>query len=202
MGKQFTILVVDDEPINVQVVSTALKSEYAVITALQAYEAIALVKERSPDLILLDVMMPEIDGFELCKIIRSDEAFADIPIIFLTALSTLDGELQGLGLGGIDYLHKPMNLDLLKLKVHNHLELKRHNDLIREQRDQLEAALARVKQLEGIIPICSYCKKIRDDKKSWQQLETYISEHSEAVFSHGACPECAEEQINIIANMK
>ncbi len=195
MDKKFTILVVDDEAVNVHVVSSALKGEYTVLTALKGYEAITLIKQQCPDLILLDVMMPEIDGFELCKIIRADESFADIPIIFLTALTTFEGELQGLGFGGIDYLHKPVNLELLKLKVHNHLELKRRNDLIKEQRDQLEAALARVKMLEGIIPICMYCKKIRDEQNSWHQLETYISGHSEALFSHGMCPECASEQM-------
>ena len=100
------------------------------------------------------------------------------------------------------YLKKPVNVDLLKLRVRNHIELKRRSDIVKEQRDQLEAALARVKQLEGIIPICMYCKKIRDDQQSWHQLERYISEHSEAVFSHGMCSACAEEQMNVIRNLK
>lgn len=198
MDRQFTILIVDDEAVNVQVFASALKGEYAILTALQGYDAITLVKEQHPDLILLDVMMPGINGFELCKVLRSEESFAHIPIIFLTALTTIEGELQGLEFGGIDYLHKPVNLDLLKLKVKNHLELKKRNDLIKQQRDQLEAALARVKLLEGIIPICAYCKKIRDDHEIWQQLETYITEHSEALFSHGICPECVEEQMQLI----
>lgn len=198
MDRSYSILVVDDEEINIHVVSAALAGEYEIFTSLSGYEAIHLVKERQPDLILLDVMMPDFDGFELCRVIRSEESFAHIPIIFLTAMSTIDGELQGLGSGGIDYLYKPVNLDLLKLKVHNHLELKRRNDLIREQRDQLEAALARVKLLEGIIPICMYCKKIRDDKDNWQQLEKYITEHSEALFSHGLCPQCYEKEMDLI----
>lgn len=198
MAKQCRILIVDDEPVNVQVVASALGDKYTLLTAFNGYEAIRLIKEHRPDLILLDVMMPHIDGFELCKVIRSEESFADIPLIFLTAMTTFEGELQGLGSGGIDYLYKPVNLALLKLKVHNHLELKRRNDLIKEQRDQLEAALARVKLLEGIIPICVYCKKIRDDQDSWHMLEKYITEHSEALFSHGLCPQCFEEQVRII----
>jgi response regulator RpfG family c-di-GMP phosphodiesterase len=123
-------------------------------------------------------------------------------------MNTHEGELMGLELGGVDYLIKPIKLDLLRLRVRNHLESKERNDLVKEQRNlltqkniELEAALARVKQLEGIIPICTYCKKIRDDKKSWHQLETYISEHSEAVFSHGACPDCVAEQKKIIESM-
>lgn len=142
-------------------------------------------------------MMPDITGFEVCTIIKADKRFADIPIIFLTALDIQEDQLQGLELGGIDYLTKPINFALLRLRVRNHLELKSRNDLIKEQRDLLEVALARVKQLEGIIPICMFCKKIRDDQQSWHQLETYISDHSEAMFSHGICPHCSEEQYGI-----
>jgi hypothetical protein len=92
---------------------------------------------------------------------------------------------------------KPINLTLLKLRVRNHIEVKRRNDLYKEQRDfvafqkkELEEVLGRVRHLKGIIPICMHCKSIRDTGQSWQMLETYISEHSEAIFSHGICPTC------------
>lgn len=98
-----------------------------------------------------------------------------------------------------------MNLELLKLRVRNLTALKLRNDQMREQRDllalrtdELEAALARVKQLEGIIPICMYCKKIKDDQEIWQQLEKYITQHSEAMFSHSACPECYDKEMKAI----
>jgi DNA-binding response OmpR family regulator len=209
LSKRFKILAVDDEPVNIQLIRSALKEDYDIITALNGSEAIIRLKEDMPDLILLDVMMPDINGFDVCKIIKSDLTFAEIPVIFLTALDTRDGELTGLELGGIDYLTKPINFALLKLRVRNHIALKERNDLVKAQRDllasqnkELETALAKVKQLEGIIPICGYCKKIRDDKQSWHQLETYICEHSEAVFSHGACPECLAEQLKIIDEME
>ena len=105
-------------------------------------------------------------------------------------MDTCDAQLQGLELGGIDYIAKPVNLDLLKLRVRNHTALKVYRDLLKQKNEELEAALACVKQLEGIIPICMYCKKNRDDKDSWHRLETYISNHSEAFFSHGMCPDC------------
>jgi PleD family two-component response regulator len=207
--KKSRILIVDDEAVNIQMVEKALQNEYDICSAHNGYDAIRQLKEKQPDLILLDIMMPDLSGFDVCKIIKADEMFADIPILFLTAMDTMTGETMGLESGGIDYLTKPVNLDLLKLRVHNHIDLKERNDLIREQRDllarqkeELEAALARVKQLEGIIPICMYCKKIRDDQKSWHQLERYISEHSEAVFSHGVCPDCLAEQMNVIRNLK
>ena len=203
------ILVVDDDPINIRVITSSLKNDYDVFTALNGFEAISMFKEHLPDLILLDVMMPDLNGFDVCSIIKSDEEFADIPIIFLTALDTQDGEMRGLELGGIDYLTKPINFELLKLRVRNHLALKERNELVKEQRDllerqkeELESLLDRVRRLEGIIPICMYCKKIRDDQNVWNQLEQYISDHSEAKFSHGICPSCIEEQVEIIKNLK
>ncbi|HIJ87753.1 MAG TPA: response regulator [Desulfuromonadales bacterium] len=202
MSDRHTILVVDDDPSNIKVITAALKDEFDIVSALNGHDAIDQLKAHRPDLILLDVMMPDMSGFDVCCIIKSDVGFADIPVIFLTAVDTQEGELQGLEVGGIDYLTKPVNLALLKLRVRNHLLLKKQQDLLKQKNAELEAALERVKQLEGIIPICSYCKKIRDDQQTWQQLETYISNHSEAVFSHGMCPECATEQMKIIAKMK
>ena len=208
MTKRYKVLAVDDDPGNVKYMTSALKDEYDLISALNGHDAIELLKEHIPDLILLDVMMPDLSGFDVCSIIKSDVAFADIPIIFLTAVDSQNAELRGLELGGTDYLTKPVNLALLKVRVRNHIALKERNELVKEQRDQLarqkeelEAALAQVKQLEGIIPICSYCKKIRDEQQAWHQLETYISNHSEALFSHGICPHCFEKQMEIINNM-
>ncbi|MDD2367128.1 MAG: response regulator [Desulfuromonadaceae bacterium] len=209
MSDRPSVLIVDDEAINIQILESALRTDYEIYSALNGFDAISLVKEKMPDLILLDVMMPELSGFDVCKIIKDEVSFAHIPVIFMTALDTIAGEFTGLDIGGIDYMTKPVNFDLLKLRVRNHVELKKRHDLIMEQRDQLmrqnselEASLARVKQLEGIIPICAYCKKIRNDQESWQNIEQYISEHSGALFSHGACPDCAEEQMEKIRNMK
>ena len=202
MAEPCKILVVDDEPVNIRLVTAALKNEYKILAALNGHDAVDLIKEHNPDLILLDVMMPDITGFDVCKIIKADKRFADIPVIFLTALDTQEGQLQGLELGGIDYLAKPINFTLLRLRVRNHIVLNEQRDLLVRQKAELEDALARVKQLEGIIPICMYCKKIRDDGQSWHQLEAYITNHSEAQFSHGMCPDCAEEQMKILKDLK
>ena len=177
MDNRFKILAVDDEPVNILLIESALEDEYEIFVALSGHDAISQLKEQKPDMILLDVMMPDISGFDVCKMIKSSAEFADIPIIFLTAMDSREDSRMGLDIGGIDYLTKPVDFDLLKLRVRNHIELKQRNDLVKEQRDllalqkeELELALARVKQLEGIIPICSYCKKIKDDKSSWHQL--------------------------------
>lgn len=203
--KRYTVLIVDDEPLNIRLLEGFLKEEYDVFATLDGFDAIRLVKERMPDLVLLDVMMPGINGFDVCRAIKSDEIFAAIPVIFLTAIETIEAEAEGLECGGIDFLTKPVNSKLLKLRVRNHLELKRQNDLIREQRDllthqneELESSLARIKRLEGIIPICMHCKGIRSDADSWQRLEQYLSEHSDAIFSHGICPSCIAKHYPMI----
>ena len=206
MDKRSTILIVDDEPINIQILNGALKSEYDIIKAYNGCDAIAMVKEHHPDLVIMDVMMPCLDGFEACRVIKSDEEFDDISVIFLTGMDTPEGEMKGLGLGGIDYLAKPVNIDLLKLRVRNHIELKNRSDLVKEQRnllvlqkEELEAAFDRIKKLEGIIPICMHCKSIRNDSDSWQKLESYFSEHTDALFSHGICPTCLEKHYPDVA---
>lgn len=198
-SRRARILIVDDEAANLRVLVSALESEYDVDTACRGYEAISKIRQSLPDLILLDVIMPDISGLEVCSIIKSDEAFAHIPIIFQTAVGGMEGEVKGLEAGGIDYLAKPVDVKLVRLRVFNHIELMRRNSIIRKQRDllisqkeQLEATLARVKRLEGIIPICMHCKAIRSDDDAWHRLEEYISENSDALFSHGICPKCFE----------
>ncbi|MEI6209283.1 MAG: response regulator [Desulfuromonadales bacterium] len=204
-GCKSKILIVDDEPVNIKLLEGILKHDYELHSSLNGFDAIERVKELMPDLILLDIMMPDVNGFDVCRIIRSNKLFNTIQIIFLTALNSLDTEMECLELGCIDFITKPFDHNLLKLRIRNHLELKRQSDLIRKQKDeitfqkeQLEASISRVKHLEGIIPICMYCKKIRDVEKSWVQLERYITEHSEANFSHGICPECFAEQMATI----
>lgn len=196
------MLIVEDEPISALFMKNALQDQYDLGMARNGAEAIALVRSSSPDLVLLDVMLPDMSGFEICRTLKREEAFADLPILFVTALDDADSEILGLGLGGIDYLKKPVNLALLRQRVLNHVELKRRSDLVREQRDllerqkaELQEALARVKRLEGILCICASCKRIRDVGDQWKQLEAYLSWHSDARFSHGLCPDCYEKAV-------
>lgn len=193
MQKRFKILVVDDEPINLQMVNSALQSDYEMSLARSGYEAIALLKEVNPDLVLLDVMMPDLNGFDVCRMLKAEPSFANTPVIFLTAMTSQEGEAEGLEAGGIDYLAKPINFALLKLRVRNHLELKNQRDLLVKQKAELEQALAQIKTLEGILPICMYCKSIRNDQDAWLRMEEYMEEHSDARFSHGICPDCLEK---------
>ena len=200
------ILIVDDVPTNVHILGDTLASDYRLHIAMNGPQALQLAEQILPDLILLDVMMPGMDGFEVLRRLRANEALAEVPVIFVTALESPGDESSGLQLGAADYITKPFNPELVKLRVKNHLEMARQRAALKEQKQELESrnqvlkkALDQIKRLEGIIPICMCCKKIRDDQDSWQLLENYLTEHSDALFSHGLCPHCAEQQLAVAA---
>jgi len=96
-------------------------------------------------------------------------------------------------MGAVDYVTKPFTASVLVARVRTHLDLKMIQERQAKTITSLEEALAKVKLLSGLVPICAHCKKIRDDKGYWNQIEVYISEHSEADFSHGICPDCVHE---------
>uniref|UniRef100_C6DYU0 Response regulator receiver protein n=1 Tax=Geobacter sp. (strain M21) TaxID=443144 RepID=C6DYU0_GEOSM len=192
------LLVVDDTPENLIILYKILRKEYEVLGANSGKEALLALAENLPDLILLDVMMPEMDGLEVCRILKDDSRYRDIPVIFITALSDEVDESRGFEAGAVDYLSKPVNPVILSHRVAVHLELQSQKEALARKNQELQEALSRVKELSGLLPICMTCKKIRDDQGYWNQLESYISLHSEALFSHGYCPECAAAAIKKI----
>jgi DNA-binding response OmpR family regulator len=145
-----------------------------------------------PPLAVLDWNMPGVDGVTLCREIRSEPALSTMYVILVTAHDSLDQMLEGL-LGGADeYITKPFDWNVLRARLKNGARIASLHQSLAQRVVELQKALAMVKQLSGLLPICSYCKKIRRDGNYWQQLETYLSEHSEARFSHGVCPDCFE----------
>ena len=131
MDAQATILVVDDSPENLQVLSAVLKGQYKVKVALNGERALALAQaEPNPDLILLDVMMPGMDGYEVCKHLKSHAATANIPVLFVSSRDEEEDEARGLSLGAIDYIVKPIRPSIVQARVRNHLDLKRSRDLL------------------------------------------------------------------------
>jgi CheY-like chemotaxis protein len=148
-----TILVVDDTEINIDMLVEALAGDYAVRVALDGESALRSVAKALPGLILLDVMMPGMDGFEVCRRLKEDKATRDVPVIFLTALSQEEDEARGLELGAVDYITKPFNLALVKARVKNHLELKSYRDhleaLVERQTHELAEAHNRLKALDA-----------------------------------------------------
>lgn len=185
------ILIVDDNAANIDVMLTFLEMEgYDISIATSGESAIKAACHNLPDLILLDVMMPQIDGFETCRRLKELPQTKDIPIIFVTAKKEVDDIVKGFDCGGVDYISKPFRQEEVLARVDTHLRLRlmavAQERLIKE----LNQALEEVKTLRGILPICSYCKKIRDESGEWQQIEEYISSHSDTDFSHGICSEC------------
>ena len=122
--KKYSVLLVDDELINIKILSDVLKDEYDVVFATGAEEGVYRAIESKPDIILLDIMMPEMDGYEVCARLQSDARTARIPVIFVTALGTTAQEVKGLDTGAIDYVTKPINGDIVKARIRNHLKYK------------------------------------------------------------------------------
>ena len=169
----FSILIVDDEPKNIQLLGNLLKNnDYNVEFALNGEKALEWIRSEPFDLVLLDIMMPNMDGYEVCLAIKSDPAIQHIPVIFLTAKTETDDIVRGFDVGGSDYVTKPFRAPELLARVKKEVELK---------------------TLRGLIPICSHCNKIRDEKKVWNKMEDYIQKHSAALFSHTICDQCMEE---------
>jgi diguanylate cyclase (GGDEF)-like protein len=129
--KRPTILIVDDSVTNIEMLSSIVGIDYEVLFATTGEEAVEIARDQSPDLILLDIIMPGIDGYETCRRIKKDEATSDIPIIFITAMNQEDDESKGLDAGGIDYITKPICPPIVKARIRNHLELKRYHDLFK-----------------------------------------------------------------------
>ncbi len=126
------ILIVDDEHLNIEVLCDVLEDDAELLFALNGETALQLVQEEMPDIILLDVMMPDMDGYEVCRRLKENSATAHIPVIFVTALSQVADETKGLELGATDFITKPVSPPVVRARVKNHVELKRYRDFLTE----------------------------------------------------------------------
>ena len=141
--KRPVVLAVDDVPDNLALVRALLRQRYEVRTAASGEQALAMVHSDPPDLILLDVMMPGLDGYETCLRLKADERFRRIPVLFLTARAEIEDEEKGFSLGAVDYITKPINPSLLLARVNTHLQLKQTQDALNERNEFLEAEIVR-----------------------------------------------------------
>jgi len=202
------ILIVDDVPANVRTLSIILAREgYRTRPAYSGAQALAAVREHTPDLILLDVSMPGMSGYEVCERLKADPRTRDVPVLFISAMGETADKVKAFEVGGADYVTKPIHMEEALVRVRTHLalrdlqrrlsqtnaELQKRLDQLTRTNAELEAVLAQVKTLSGLLPICANCKKIRDDEGYWHQVETYIQAHSDTEFSHGICPECVNK---------
>ena len=142
VGRKPKVLIVDDTPENIQVLMETLKDQYTIVAAINGEKALKMaMAEPSPDLILLDIMMPGMDGYEVCRRLKAEEQVQHIPIIFVTAKTEVEDETLGFELGAVDYITKPFSIPVVKARVKAHLELKILRDLEAIQRAKLETVL-------------------------------------------------------------
>lgn len=136
-NRKKTILLVDDDPINTKVLNLILCNEYNVIVATNGEQALEIAMQQ-PDLILLDIMMPGMDGYEVCRRLKSAPAISGIPVIFVTGMNDPEDEIKGLSLGAVDYFRKPMHAAITLARIKNHLELKEFRDELQESNRNLK----------------------------------------------------------------
>ena len=207
------VLLVDDQPLVAKAIRRMLgdRPDVQLHYCADPREAVATANEIQPTAILQDLIMPQVDGLEMVRRFRANAATRDTPIIVLSSVEEARTKSDAFAAGANDYLVKlPDALEFLaRIRYHSRsrtLQLQRDEafralresqaelieknaELITSNR-KLEQALTEVRQLQGLLPICSYCHKIRDDRNYWQKLESYFLENSELRFSHGICPDC------------
>jgi phosphoserine phosphatase RsbU/P len=188
-------LIADDDRIATEILSNALQRmniDVAVATdGGAAWDLLA--GGDGPSLAIIDWMMPTIDGLELCRRVRQSAAHAHMYIILLTGRDERKDVVAGLDAGADDYIVKPFDPDELRARVHVGIRVLTLQERLADRVTELQDALTRVKRLQGLLPICSYCKRIRGDDQYWQQVDAYIVEHTDAQFTHGICPPCSQK---------
>ncbi len=189
------ILIAEDDVTSRRVLQTVLeKAGHEVVVARDGDEAWAVLEgENAPRLAILDWMMPGVDGVELCRRVRQTGPSNPTYIILLTALGGTQDIVVGLDAGADDHVTKPFHREELLARVQvGQRVLKLQSSLV-ERVQELQEALAQVKTLHGLLPICMHCHKIRNERESWERIEAYFSEHADVQFSHGCCPECLQK---------
>ena len=188
------VLVAEDDRVTGEILSRTLQRwgyETVVVgNGVQAWEH--LRTSAAPTLAILDWMMPEMDGTEVCRRVRDELPLANMYLLLVTARESRGDVIAGLDAGADDYVIKPFDPEELRARVAVGVRVLTLQQKLAERVAELQTALSNVKQLRGLLPICSYCKRIRGDDQYWQQVEGYIAEHSDAQFSHGICPSCYE----------
>ena len=197
LANPMRILIADDDAISRTVLERTLRGWGHDVTATrdgtEAWDA--LQQDDALKLAVLDWMMPGLEGPEVCRRLRALARPVPTYVILLTAKGQTDDIVTGLDSGADDYVTKPFDRQELRSRIRVGERVVGLQQGLADRVQELETALGQVKQLKGLLPICSYCKAVRDDKNYWQRVETYIAAHSEARFSHGICPDCWKDVV-------
>jgi phosphoserine phosphatase RsbU/P len=186
------VLIAEDDDVSCLVLERTLRGwGYDVVvtrTGTEAWEA--LLVDDAPRLAILDWMMPGLEGPEVCRRVRALARPIPTYLILLTARGQTEDVVAGLDSGADDYVTKPFDRPELRSRLRVGERVLSLQQGLADRVAELEVALGQVKELKGLLPICCYCKAVRDDRNYWHRVETYITAHSSARFSHGICPGC------------
>jgi DNA-binding response OmpR family regulator len=176
------VLVAEDDPVSRLLLTKTLEGlKHEPLVAWDGHEAWERFIAEPVDVVITDWMMPRVDGLELTRRIRARARERYTWVLLLTALHGKERYLDGMDAGADDFMSKPLDRQELQVRL--------------RVAERILSLQQEVRQLEGLLPICSYCKKIRDELDRWSQVEDYVSRHTEAQFSHGICPDCYEHHL-------
>jgi len=207
------VLLIDDQAFVGDAVTRALAGQRDIDLHYtpNPHKALELANELKPTVVLLDLVMPQLDGLTLLKRFRMNAATAEVPIVVLSAEEDAQTKSDAFAAGANDYLVKLPDVIELRARIRYHSrahldrihrdeahealresqqELVRKNTELCLKNEEIKTALAEVKELRGLLPICCKCKKVRDDGNYWRQIDAYLTEHTDVTFSHSLCPEC------------
>lgn len=161
-----------------------------------------MLKPDAPKLAIIDWLMPGMEGVEVCRKIREAKSYEPAYLIILTSCDKPEDIVKGLKAGANDYMVKPFNVEELQVRIGVGRLVVELQTMLTDRIKELEAAQAQIRTLQGILPICMYCKKIRNDKQYWEQVETYVSDHSQVQFSHSICPDCYKIHVQPMVDLQ
>ena len=186
------VLVADDDPVQRRLIAGLLeRAGYTVALAADGNEAMRVLEgDDPPGLCLLDWNMPGPTGVELCRWLRRHPRLETTHVVLVTARDTPEDVVHALEAGANDYIAKPYRRGELLARVASGARVVALQSRLDAKIAELEHAMAEIKQLRGLIPICSHCHRIRDDAEQWHRLEAYFEKHTDVVFSHSICDRC------------
>jgi len=191
------ILVAEDDAVTRKLLESTLSrlrlDVIAVADGNAAWNALETLKGKdAPELALLDWMMPGLEGIQILRRLRTTPGFELLYVILLTSRTDKEDVAYGLAAGANDYIAKPFDPSELEARVRVGERMVKLQRSLAARVAELEVALAHVQRLQGLLPICSYCKKVRNETNYWEQVDSYLTSHSDVKLTHGICPQCME----------
>ena len=188
------LLLADDDPMYARLIQRSLSADFETVVANNGHDAWqAFTQPSPPKIAVLNWMMPQADGIELCRKIRRTAETARVYVLLVTAKSRIQEIITGFEAGADDLVVKPFHPSELRARVMVGARIVSLQDALADRVEKLQDALSQIHTLRRLLPICSYCKRIRDDHDYWEQLDAYLSKHSDLEFTHGICPACYEK---------